>query len=108
MKTTDNILSFNPMSPSNKALELAKRVKSRRLEMNLTQEGLAVRAGIPLATYRLFERTGKTSLNGLLHIAFALNALDDFDAVFDSPRYASIDEAISATQNIRKRGKRNE
>ena len=76
--------------------------------MNLTQEGLSVRAGIPLATYRRFERTSKISLEGLLRIAFALNSLDDFDVVFNAPRYSTLDEALNASQTTRKRGKRNE
>ena len=83
-------------------------MKTRRLEMNLTQEGLSVRSGVPLATYRRFERTGKVSLDGLLHIAYALDALDDFDQLFASRKYASLDEALDADQKNRKRGKRNE
>lgn len=108
MVAIDNILSFESISLEGKAKALATRAKARRLEMNLTQEGLSVRAGIPIATYRRFERTGKTSLEGLLHVAYALDALEDFDAVFNAPRYASLDEALSATQKNRKRGKRNE
>ena len=76
--------------------------------MDLTQEGLSVKAGIPLATYRRFERTGKISLDGLLHVAYALDALNDFDQVFITPRYTTLDEALNASQNTRKRGKRNE
>ena len=87
---------------------MAMRAKARRLEMNLTQEGLSVRTDIPLATYRRFERTGKISLEGLLHVAYALDALDDFDTLFSAPRYASLDEALEATQRTRKRGKRND
>ena len=108
MVATDNILSFESISLEGKAKALAMRAKARRLEMNLTQEGISVRAGIPLATYRHFERTGKISLEGLLHVAYALDALDDFDAIFNAPRYASLDEALDATQRNRKRGKRNE
>lgn len=108
MDTIDNILSFDNISPEGKALALANRIKARRLEMNLTQEGISARAGIPAATYRRFERTGKISLEGLLRIAFALDALNDFDLLFASPRYASFDEAADAIQKPRKRGKRNE
>jgi transcriptional regulator with XRE-family HTH domain len=108
MVAIDNILSFENISLESKAKALATRAKARRLEMNLTQEGLSVRAGIPIATYRRFERTGKISLEGLLHVAYALDTLDDFDAIFNAPRYASLDEALDATQKTRKRGKRNE
>lgn len=89
-------------------MALAKQVKACRLEINLTQEGLSVRSGLPLATYRRFERTGKISLDGLLHIAYALDALNDFDRLFESRKYATLDEALEANQKNRKRGKRNE
>ena len=108
MDITDNKLSFDIISPEGKAMALAERVKACRLEMNLTQEGLSVRSGLPLATYRRFERTGKISLDGLLHIAYALDALNDFDRLFESCKYASLDEALEASQKNRKRGKRNE
>jgi len=108
MAKTNNILSFDIVSPEGKAKALAQRVKTRRLEMNLTQEGLSVRSGLPLATYRRFERTGKISLDGLLHVAYALDALNDFDLVFATHKYASLDEALEANQKNRKRGKRNE
>ena len=108
MDITNNILSFDIVSLEGKAKALAERVKARRLEMNLTQEGLSVRSGLPLATYRHFERTGKISLDGLLHIAYALDALNDFDRLFESRKYATLDEALNATTTNRKRGKRNE
>lgn len=108
MDITDNKLSFDIISPEGKAIALAERVKARRLEMNLTQEGLSVRSGLPLATYRRFERTGMISLDGLLHIAYALDALNDFDRLFESRKYASLDEALEANLKSRKRGKRNE
>ncbi len=108
MDIIDNILSFDTISPEGKAKALAERIKTRRLEMNLTQEGLSARSGLPLATYRRFERTGKISLDGLLHVAYALDALNDFDHLFESRKYATLDEALEANQKNRKRGQRNE
>lgn len=108
MNRIDNILSFDTISPEGKARALAERVKTRRLEMNLTQEGLSVRSGLPLASYRRFERTGKISLDGLLRIAYALDALNDFDQVFAAHKYATLDEALDANLTNRKRGKYNE
>ena len=108
MDLNNKILSFDIISPKGKAKALAERVKTCRLEMDLTQEGLSVRSGVPLATYRRFERTGMISLDGLLHIAYALDALNDFDKLFESHKYASMNEALEANQKNRKRGKRNE
>ena len=90
------------------ATQIAARVKSRRLELNLTQEGLATRAGIKFATYRRFEQTGEISLRGLLQIGFALNALSDFDALFTQRQYQSLDDVLNEQKVNRKRGKKNE
>ena len=91
----NNILSFNISTPNDISSQIASRVKARRLELNLTQEGLATRAGLKFATYRRFEQTGEISLHGLLQIAFALNALSDFDILFSQRQYQSIDEVLN-------------
>lgn len=66
----NNILSVIDEMPQDVAMRIARQVKARRLEMNLTQEGLCVRAGIKLPTYRRFERTGEISLRGLFAAGF--------------------------------------
>lgn len=104
----NNILAFNIDNPNEVALQMASRVKARRLELDLTQEGLATRAGVKFATYRRFEQTGEVSLRGLLQIAFALNALSDFDALFAQRQYQSLDDVLKEQGVTRKRGKKNE
>ena len=52
----NNIISFNLSTPGDVAKQIAARVKARRLELNLTQEGIATRAGLKFATYRRFEQ----------------------------------------------------
>lgn len=104
----NNILSFNITNPSDVAMQIASRVKTRRLELNLTQEGLASRAGVKFATYRRFEQTGEISLRGLLQIGFALNCLDEFNALFAQKHYQSLDDVLNERSVNRKRGKKNE
>ena len=104
----NNILPFNISNPAEVATQIATRVKTRRLELSLTQEGLASRAGIKFATYRRFEQTGEISLRGLLQIAFALNALAEFDTLFAQKQYKSLDDVLNESNKIRKRGNRNE
>lgn len=104
----NNIISFNISNPNDTRLQIAARVKARRLELDLTQEGLAARAGMKFATYRRFERTGEISLKGLLQIGFALNALSDFDALFAQKQYQSLDDVLNEQAVTRKRGKKNE
>ena len=50
-------MSFDISTPNDVAKQIAARVKARRLELNLTQEGMAARAGLKFATYRRFEQT---------------------------------------------------
>lgn len=104
----NNIVLFNTPNPSNIAMQIAARVKTRRLELNLTQDGLATRAGVKFATYRRFEQTGEISLRGLLQIGFALNVLSDFDALFAQKQYMSLDDVLNEQKVNRKRGKKHE
>ena len=97
----NNIISFNLSTPSDVAKQIAARVKARRLELNLTQEGIATRAGLKFATYRRFEQTGEISLKGLLQIGFALNTLSEFDALFAQKQYQSLDDVLNEQSVIR-------
>ncbi len=103
-----NILSVSTANPASVAKQIAERVKARRLELNLTQEGLATRAGLKFATYRRFERTGEISLRGLLQIGFALNALAEFDALFGQRQYRTLDDVLNEQSTARRRGQKNE
>lgn len=102
----NNIIAFN--TPSEISLQIASRVKARRLELNLTQEGLATRAGVKFATYRRFEQTGEISLRGLLQVGMALNVMSDFDVLFTQKQYQSLDDVLNEQKFTRKRGKKNE
>ncbi|MCD8207263.1 MAG: XRE family transcriptional regulator [Bacteroidales bacterium] len=102
------MLSFRLATPNEAAAGLAERVRRRRLELNLTQEGMAARSGIKFATYRRFEQTGEISLRGLLQIGFALDALDEFDRLFTQRQYQTLDDVLNENNVSRKRGKKNE
>lgn len=104
----NNLLAFGFHTPDEVASLIAKRVKTRRLELDLTQEGLAKRAGLKFSTYRRFEQTGQISLKGLLHVGFALDALDDFNALFTRRQYKSLEDVLKEYDEPRKRGKKNE
>lgn len=102
----NNIISLSIHTPNYIAKQIAAKVKVRRLEMNLTQEGMAARAGLKFATYRRFEQTGEISLKGLLQIGFALNALSEFDTLFAQKQYQSLDDVLNEQIVTRKRGKK--
>lgn len=83
---------------------LAARVRQRRLEANLTQAGLAARAQVSLGTLKLFERTGKASLQFLVLIAFALEAEKEFEDLFPQQARKWISDVLS--KPVRLRGRR--
>lgn len=89
-------------TPASVATDLAARAKKRRLALHLTQADLACRAGIPLATYRRFEQTAQISLQSLLAVASALNAIDDFQHLFASNTWGTMDEMLAAQQTIKR------
>jgi len=107
MNHIDKILSLDKPTARDIGISVAERVKNRRLELSLTQVGLSNRAGVSLASYRRFERTGLISLEGLIKIALAMNMEDDFDQLFATKIYRNIDDVINE-KNPRKRGSRNE
>lgn len=79
------MLSLYLETPAETCRAIAKRAKDRRVAAGLTQEELAARSGIALGTLRLFERTGKISLERLLRIANVLGVLGSFDAILPAP-----------------------
>lgn len=99
----------NIETPSSILLQIAETVKTRRLELNLTQSALAKRSDMSLSSYRRFETMGDISLKSLVQIAFVLDATDDFLELFSKKQYTSIDEVIASSKvKTRQRGTRNE
>jgi transcriptional regulator with XRE-family HTH domain len=90
-------------TPAEVARGLADRVRGRRLHRGWTQEELAERAGVALPTLKLFERTGKISLDRLLRIASVLGALDDFQKTFAPLPAASLDELEAQSTGPKRR-----
>jgi transcriptional regulator with XRE-family HTH domain len=102
----DNILTFNGNTMEDLAIGIAERVKQRRLELNLTQQGLALRSGVSFGSYRRFETSGEISLKSLIRLSFTLGMSDDFTRLFSEPQYLSMDDMLKKTSNSkRKRGR---
>lgn len=83
---------YSLRTPEKVATTLAARAKELRLAKGWRQVTLAERSGVSLASLRRFEESGRVSLRNLLRLAFALNRLDDFDALFQAPRASSMAE----------------
>ncbi len=108
MAIVDNNIELHAalMTPAELLRELGQRAKTLRLAQNLTQGGVASRAGISIGTLKRFERTGEIQLNHLLRIALVLGRLEEFNALLcphEVPK--SLFEA-PATPVVRQRGRR--
>jgi len=88
------------------ARKIAERMKRRRLQLNITQLSLSKMSGVSLGSLKRFENKYKISLEHLLKLALALDALDGFHHLFPENDYQSIDDIISRKKlKERKRGR---
>lgn len=73
-------------------------MRSRRLATGLTQQGLAKRSGVSLATLRKFEQRGIISFESFLRLAMVLDTLEDMVRATEPSvaEYSSIDEVLEA------------
>ena len=65
------------ISSSKAQKKIAENVRERRLQMDLTQEGLAERSGVPLSTLRKFEQKGNISLESFLKLLSVIGGLEE-------------------------------
>jgi len=99
----DNMLSIMLGSPPDICHLLAGRIKAARLAADLSQMGLAERAGVSYGTLKRFETKGAASLEVVVRLALALRLEGGFDGLFTLPKFTSIDEVLS-TPPRRRRG----
>ncbi|MDV3616316.1 transcriptional regulator [Elizabethkingia anophelis] len=87
--------------------KIVDNIRERRLQMNLTQEGLAERSGVPLPTLRKFEQKGFISLDSFLKLLSVVGGLEEMVDVLKPKEqgFKSIDDVLkSEKKNIKKRG----
>lgn len=89
--------------------KLVDNIRERRLQLNLTQEGLAERSGVPLPTLRKFEQKGLISLDSFLKLLSVVGGLEEMlDALkAKGQSFKSIDDVLKSEEKpIKKRGTR--
>ena len=90
-------------SPAEVVAGIAARAKRRRIDLGLTQRDLGARAGVPYATVRQLETTGRVSLEALVRIAFVFQAEDGLDALFPPRPLITIDDVLDRPERQRVR-----
>lgn len=97
-------MNFAILSSDEIALELALRLKNRRLGEGLTLEGLSERSGVALGTLKRFERTGKIALVSFIQLAVALKDEAALEGLLLEPKFESLDDVLEPKKK-RKRGR---
>lgn len=99
------MFAFSMTSPAEVIGELSERMKRRRIDAGLTQKELAARAGVSYGSLRLFEETGKISLEALVKIAFVLEAEAEFGHLFPPSPPKTINDVVGrpVRQRVRKK-----
>jgi transcriptional regulator with XRE-family HTH domain len=95
------------VTPSKAQNRLAENVRMRRLQMDLTQVGLAERSGVALPTLRKFEQKGIISLESFLKLQIVLGGLGRILKATEikQTEFLSINEVLGASSTVtRKRG----
>lgn len=90
-------------------IKIAENIRARRLAMELTQEGLSERSGVPLPTLRKFEQKGTISLESFLKLLMVIGSLEELINILkpSKPTFTSIDDVLKDTENtFRKRGRK--
>ena len=99
-------MSFAMSSSEGMATALSARLKSRRLEQNLTLKGLAQRSGVALGTLKKFERTGQISLLSFIRLLVALKGEAALEALLVEREFETLDEVLASVKKP-KRGRIN-
>ena len=94
-----NILSMdnnflNQKTPNEIAENLAEKIKQQRKKLKVSQQELAQKSGVSLGSIKRFETKYEISLQALIKIAIALDLDRDFENLFITKTYKSIDEVI--------------
>lgn len=84
------------LAPGDVERLLANRLRSLRDARGWTQQELADRSGLGVATVARLERSGRGQLATLIRIAAALGRLRDFEALLDAPEPRSLADLRAA------------
>ena len=81
MNENSKVFSWRKL-PEEIIQRISERERTLRKNMGFSQSKLAEKSGVSLGSLKRFETTGKISLESLLKLAFTLDALDEFGALF--------------------------
>ena len=86
---------LNQKTPNEIAKNLAEKIKKQRKKLKISQQELAQKSGVSLGSIKRFETKNEISLQSFIKIAIALDLDGDFESLFSTKTYTSIDEVIN-------------
>lgn len=91
------------ITPSEALRKSAEAIRQHRIRQSLTQEDLARKSGVALATLRKFERTGLISLESFFKLATVLGILDEImDCLETQEQPASLDDLLKQDKKTKR------
>ncbi len=85
------------------AMDIAKELRQRRIEKNLTRNQLAERARVPASNVARFEQKGLISLQNLISLAMAMGYTSEIRHIFSQPKYSTMEELDQIRRNSGKK-----
>ncbi|SMC60719.1 hypothetical protein SAMN02746065_105135 [Desulfocicer vacuolatum DSM 3385] len=95
---------YSLYTPEEISQELAQKLKALRLQKRWKRSTLAIRSNVTEASLKRFEQTGKVSLENFLKLVFALDRLDEMQAILQPAVPNSIKELEQIEQKKPRRG----
>lgn len=92
----DTMIAFSLMTPEEITIEMALRLRNRRLAQNLTLEGLARRSGVALGTLKKFERTGQIALVSFIRLVITLKDEAALEKILLEQKFETLDEILQS------------
>jgi transcriptional regulator with XRE-family HTH domain len=96
---------FELSTPKEILKELALRAKNERIRQDKTQEDMAKKAGIGLATYQRFESNGQIKFESFVSILFVLGRSQELSNILKGPVF-SPKNLFGETEKNRERASR--
>lgn len=81
---------------------LGKRIRERRLALDLTQQAAAAKAGVAHRTWRRMEAEGKASIEDLVRAAMALRCDEGIVGLFPAMAANSMEDLLAQQRNATK------
>jgi len=86
---------LNQKTPTEIIKIVAGNLKAKRKKIKLSQQKIAEKSGVSLASVKRFENKFEISFTSLIKLAIALDCESDFENLFKQKTYSSINEVIN-------------